>query len=202
MEHMEFDMEFDMSDVYHKSEALRAEINAHRKKTIVMAECHVIQLRNFNGQRTCIPVYENETLYEFYDKANTILYGGYPEKSVTTRRSCVDIIPDPCRDNETRSQIGVMFRERYGYEKNRVYELFVVNKNEDIMNVPCSKTVSFGEFKKKHSEYFIPSSRIPILNVMKAYVIDNSTIDYLNRKEQEKYGAFLSQIKRLFSCRL
>jgi len=165
-------VEFDMHHVYKQ-----------KKKPLLTKTyntSHVIQIRTLTGKRICLCIYDNETLYDLYQKCYDTLFK-------TTNILCVE------KYQTVRDEIP-------NHTYNAIHDIVLLDKNNNMLSVPCDSNVRFCDFKCANERYFVASTQLPVLSVYKIYVIDNTSLDYCSKKQQKKQASVVDKMKRYISC--
>jgi hypothetical protein len=163
-------IEFDMDHVYKKEPSFSKIFN----------KCHVIQIRTLTGKKICSCIYDNETLYDLYQKCYNALFNTTNVLHVEKYQTVRDEIP-----NQTYHVI---------------HDIVLLDRNEKMLSVPCDKNILFYDFKRTNAQYFVPSSQIPVLSVYKVYVVDNESLDHHIKKQQNKQESVVDRMKRFIGC--
>jgi hypothetical protein len=137
-------------------------------------EYNVIQLQNHFRETTCISIYNQESLEDLYEKAVRFLHASSMIYSATEGSP----------------------------KENNFYHLFVCYNADQVIKIPCDKNTTFGEFRKKHHRFFVPSSKVPIIQLLKIYVYDDRLREYVEEEMKKVEKTTISKLKRLFSCSL
>jgi len=148
--------------------------------TKIFNKCHVIQIRTLNGRRICCCIYDNETLHDLYQKSYDALFNTTNVLRVEKHQTVRDEIPN----------------QPY----HAIHDIVLLDRDEKILSVPCDKNVLFYDFKRANEKYFIASSQIPVLSVYRVYVIDNESLDYHFKKQQNKQESVVNRMKRFIGC--
>jgi hypothetical protein len=163
-------IDFDMHDVYKKKQQVRDVLN----------KCHVIQIKTLSGKKICSCVYDNETLHDLYQKCYDTLFNTSNILRVEKYHTVRDEIP-----NQTY---------------HAIYDIVLLDKDEHMLSIPCDRTIKFYDFKRANERHFVPSSHIPVLSVYKFYVIDNVSLDYQIKKQENKPESVVTKMRRYISC--
>jgi hypothetical protein len=168
---MSSDMDdFDMHDIYQKRPPVRDVLN----------KCHVIQIRTLAGKKICSCVYDNETLYDLYKKCYETLFKTTNQMRVEQFQTVRDEIPNQ------------------PYQV--IHDIVVVDKNDNMISIPCDPNINFYDFKRANERYFVPSSKVPVLSVYKIYVVDNEALEDYLRKQENKPITVIDKMKRYLNC--
>lgn len=178
--------------------------------------CNVVQLRNCSGKQMCVSVYNNDTLATFYEKAEKLLVASKmiyydanataPAKhQYTSFSQLTDFIPLK-NYNHTADDSAVELQHVSSPLsppcENKMYELFVCDNNDKPLMIPRDGTIIFGDFKRNHKTFFIPSKRVPILSVYTVYILDDNSAEFVKKITAEKQQSSFYTLKRLFSCKI
>jgi hypothetical protein len=180
---------FDMSDVYVKP----AFPQMHKARSYMFDDYNVIQLWNCAGEKTCVSVYNNESLQTLYDRAIHVLYASsmiYPNPAVSQCQNPEthphDYIPSPHASNK----------------ENELYHLFVCDTKDQVVKIPCDENTTFGAFRNKYPRFFVPSSKLPILQLLHIYVFDDRMVEYLEEETKKLEQTTFYKLQRFFTCKL
>lgn len=152
------------------------EFGIYKKTASILNTCHVIQVRTLTGKKICSCIYDNETLFDLYEKCHLALFDGAPST----------LNPDK--------------------PYHIIHDIVLADKKENIIFVPCDPNILFCEFKRANERYFVASKKIPVLSVYKIYVVDNEAVDEYNRKRNQQQqqqnipSTIVSKIKRFMNC--
>lgn len=182
--------EFDMSDVYSSRVG---------KPYSVGDRGHVIQIHTHEGNKCCYIMYDNDTLEDLYKKCYEVFFRTViqaaklkPMLNLTVR----DVIPEPMSKNIDKYHV-----DAEAEEENAIYDIFVCDKAGSILSIPCDPAVKFRDFKTAHEQYFVPSTKIPVLRVYKIYMVTDKTIVFLQKRniEEQQYSV-MNRLKRYINC--
>lgn len=170
---MSIDMlDFDMHHVY--KEKNKPSI------TKVFNKGHVIQIRTLTGKKICLCIHDNETLRDLYQKCYDILFK-------TSNILCVE------KYQTVRDEIP-------NHTYHAIHDIVLLDKNNNMLSVPCDSNVRFYDFKRANERYFVASSQLPVLSVYKVYVIDNESLEFCSKKQQKKPASVVDKMRRYINC--
>jgi len=178
---------FEMHDVYRSERKIDRSL-----RYIIQPTAIQFQLQRHNANKSTMIIASTDTLHNLYEKAHITVYNTIDNIDIYKINSYLS------EYNDILIRKAIYSQESNNVFKNHIKEMYLIDNNDDIIQIPCSGKMTVEDLVKTHKKRIEPAPQYISLGkknnteTYRLFVLDDETLHFIHKrnKEEKQYSMF------------